>query len=93
MTTTLPRRVTPAEKVLFQDLERESIMLDLESEYYFSLDDVGTRMWQLLNAHEETATVIARLLEEYDVDEATLRHDLAALIDQLVAAGLVTVTA
>ncbi len=60
MTTTLPRRVTPAEKVLFQDLERESIMLDLESEYYFSLDDVGTRMWQLLNAHEETATVLAR---------------------------------
>lgn len=92
MTTTLPHRVTPTDKVIFQDLERESIMLDLESEYYFSLDDVGTRMWQLLSEHQETATVLARLLDEYDVDEATLRQDLAALIDQLVAAGLVTVT-
>lgn len=93
MTTTLPHRVTPTDKVIFQDLERESIMLDLESEYYFSLDDVGTRMWQLLSEHQETATVLARLLDEYDVDAATLRQDLAALIDQLVAAGLVTVTA
>ena len=93
MTTTLPHRVTPTDKVLFQDLERESIMLDLESEYYFSLDDVGTRMWQLLSEHQETATVLAQLLDEYDVDAATLQHDLAALIDQLVAAGLVTVTA
>lgn len=92
MTTTLPHRVTPTDKVIFQDLERESIMLDLESEYYFSLDDVGTRMWQLLSEHQETATVLARLLDEYDVDAATLRQDLAALIDQLVAAGLVTVT-
>jgi hypothetical protein len=50
-------------------------------------------MWQLLGEHQETAAVLAQLLDEYDVDEATLRHDLAALIDQLAAAGLVTVTA
>lgn len=92
MMTTLPRRVTPAEKTLFQDLEDESILLDLESEYYFSLDDVGTRIWQLLSEHPDTETVLALMLDEYDVDEATLRQDMAVLIEKLVDAGLVTVT-
>ena len=32
MTAILPHQVTPTDKVIFQDLERESIMLDLESE-------------------------------------------------------------
>jgi len=91
MSTTLPRRVVPAESTIFQDLATESIMLDLQSENYFSLDDVGTRMWQLLSEHPETETVVARLLEEYDVDEATLRQDLAVLIGQLTGAGLLTV--
>jgi hypothetical protein len=31
------------------------------------------------------------LLQEYEVDEATLKHDLANLIDQLAEAGLVSV--
>ena len=92
MSMTLPRRVAPADTTIFQDLETESIMLDLHSEYYFSLDDIGTRMWQLLSEHRETAVVVAHLLEEYDVDEATLHQDLAALIEQLTGAGLLVVS-
>ena len=91
MKVSLPTRITLSPEVFFQELEGEAILLDLHNEYYYSLDDVGTRMWQLLVEHGDVATVVERLLAEYDVDEATLRRDLAQLIAALADAGLVTV--
>jgi hypothetical protein len=79
-------------RVLVQELDGEAILLDLESEHYFSLDDVGTRMWQVLAEAGDVETAVARLLREYDVDEATLRHDLGALIERQEQHGLASVT-
>jgi hypothetical protein len=91
MTTPLPRRVSPIPEVLFQDVGDEAVLLNLQTEHYFSLNDVGTRMWQLLSEHGETATVLARLSDAYDIDVDTLRQDLAELIAKLHKAALVTI--
>ncbi len=42
-------RVAAPRHVLVRALDRESVLLNLETERYFGLDEVGTRMWQLLN--------------------------------------------
>jgi hypothetical protein len=89
----LPTRITLAPKILFQELEGEAILLNLQNEHYYSLNDVGTRMWQLLAEHGAVATVVERLLDEYHVDEATLRQDLAQLLAALADAGLMTLEA
>ena len=75
--------------VLFRELEGESVLLNLETEQYYVLEDVGTRMWQLLAQHGEVDAVIPQLMNEYDVSEDTVRGDLVALIEALAAAGLV----
>jgi hypothetical protein len=90
MTTSLPSRVTVLPQVLSQDLDDESVLLNLQTERYHSLNDVGTRMWKLLSEYGDTAIVMARLVDEYEVDEGTLRHDLAALIRELTEACLVS---
>jgi hypothetical protein len=87
----LPPRITLEPEILFQELEGEAILLNLQTEHYYSLNDVGTRMWQLLAEHRDVATVVERLLAEYNVDEATLHQDLAQLIAALTDAGLITV--
>ena len=91
MADSLPTHITLFHEILFQELDDEAVLLNLENERYYGLDDVGMRMWQLLSEHSDTATVLEHLLTEYDVDEATLRQDLANLIDKLVDAGLATV--
>ena len=75
--------------VLFRELEGESVLLNLATEQYYVLDDVGTRMWQLLAKHGEVDAVIPQLMEEYDVSEDRVRGDLGSLIAGLAAAGLV----
>ena len=91
MTHTLPQRVEISKTVLFRELDGEAVILDLNSERYYGLDDVGTRMWQLLSEHGDVATVHAHLLAEYDVEPPQLANDLATLIDKLASAGLVAI--
>jgi hypothetical protein len=91
MTSPLPSRVTPLPEVLFQDVDDESVLLNLQTERYFSLNDVGTLIWQLLCEHNDTATVLVRLSDAYDTDVDTLRRDLGELIGELHEAGLVAI--
>lgn len=91
MTHSLPKRVVPSPDVLFRELEGEAVMLDLGSERYYGLDEVGARIWQLLDEHHDVETVVDQVLAEYEVEEEQLRSDLADLIDNLVDAGLVTI--
>ena len=78
--------------VLIQQLpDGEAVILDLETEKYFSLDHVGHRMLQELIARGSRDDVCGALVAEFDVDRATLRQDLDALIDQLRTENLLAV--
>jgi hypothetical protein len=89
----LASNVTISPEVLFQEVGGEAVLLDLASETYFGLDDVGTRIWQLLQEHGELMAIRDRMLEEYDVEAARLEEDLLNHIEQLAEAGLVIIEA
>jgi coenzyme PQQ synthesis protein D (PqqD) len=84
-------RVRIPDDVLFRELDGESVLLNLESGIYFGLDDVGTRIWQLLAEGRPIHDVRAQLAEEFDAPVEALDRDLAGFIEQLRAKGLVAV--
>jgi hypothetical protein len=73
-----------------QEVSGETVILDLASESYFGLDEVGTRVWQLLRDHTSLRLVFDVMREEFTVEDSVLEGDLAALVESLVDAGLVT---
>ena len=81
-------RITP--DVLHQELGGDTVLLNLANENYFGLDEVGTRVWQVLGETRNANDVVTRLIEEYDVPTEQLRADVARLITELAAAGLVS---
>jgi hypothetical protein len=85
--------VVVSPEVLLQEVGGESVLLDLKSESYFGLDDVGTRIWRLVEQDGDLNSVHAAILAEYDVDPIRLERDLRDLIARLVEAGLVTIEA
>jgi hypothetical protein len=93
MSVPLPSRVGISPNVLFQDLGGESVLLNLDNDRYYGLDDVGTKMWQLMAEHGDIETVVERLLAAYpgETDAPTVRRDLGDLIARLTEAGLLTV--
>ena len=86
--STLSTRVSIPEEVLFRELDDEAVILELASGRYYGLDEVGTRMWQLLRQHGCLRPVHQALLEEYQVAEDQLRRDLLEFVDDLAARKL-----
>jgi hypothetical protein len=83
--------VRVADDVLISNLQEESVILNLNSERYFGLDDVGTRMLSVLTTSDSIETAYESLAAEYDVDRQALRVDLIALVENLLQQGLVKV--
>ncbi|HKG78151.1 MAG TPA: PqqD family protein [Pyrinomonadaceae bacterium] len=78
--------------VLISNLQDESVILNLDSERYYGLDSIGTRILSVLTTSESIEAAYNTLVQEYDVDRQALRQDLIALVENLVAQGLVKVS-
>lgn len=85
-------QVTVPKDVLLSGVEGESVLLNLESERYFGLDEVGTRMLSVLTESKSIQAAYEALLDEYNVDAEALRQDLVSLIDKLIDQGLMEIT-
>jgi Coenzyme PQQ synthesis protein D (PqqD) len=83
------RQLAAMPDVLMQTVVGESVLLDLRSQKYFGLNQVGTRVWQLLQETGDVGDIRARLLAEYDVQPDQLERDLDDLLERLLRAGLV----
>lgn len=68
-----------------------TVLLDLGSEEYFALDDVGARIWELLEGGPTIDEVARDLADRYDAPIAEIRADAEAFIDGLRRQGLVRV--
>jgi coenzyme PQQ synthesis protein D (PqqD) len=88
MTATRDTIVSIPHDVVFRNLDGESVILNLQNGTYYGLDDVGTRMWELLARHRSIAATSAALHDEFDAPRADIEADLIALVDQLNAKGL-----
>jgi hypothetical protein len=75
--------------VLFRELEGRGVLLNLDTESYLSLDDVGTKMWTLFTIEPSIQAAYDKLLVEYDVTPDLLRHDVETLLGEMLEHGLV----
>ena len=77
--------------VLVRFLGKEIVLLNLESECYYGLDEMGTRMWQVVTAAPSVENAYEALLSEYDVTPELLRENLSEIFGRLVDLGLLRV--
>lgn len=50
---------------------------------YLGIDEVGQRVWQLLEVPRTLDSVVDTLLEEYDVERGDCARDVSAFLDAL----------
>ena len=85
------QRVTIPPDVLIQELDGESVVLNVTTERYFGLDPIGTRMWSALTTLDSIEAAYDSLLAHFDVGAERLRQDLEILVTELVDHGLLDV--
>lgn len=87
------RTLHKPDRVVMRELDGESILLNLDTETYFGLDDVGTRVWAELVEHGSVERASETLHEEFDVAPEVLRRDVERLVAELVENGLLELRA
>jgi hypothetical protein len=88
MTISFKRRVSVPADVLVREVGGEAVILNLNSERYFGLDEIGARMLAILATGQTIEAAYETLRAEYEVEPERLRQDLQDLIDELVEHGL-----
>ena len=71
-------------------LGNEVVVLNHQDGIYYSLEEVGTLVWEKLREQPQTFDeLVAEICQAYEIDEATCRADLAGLMASLLKEGLV----
>ena len=87
----MQKEISFPDTVFAQEVDGETVLLDMNSENYFGLDEVGTVMWQTLQEKAVLTDVLQHLLEVYDVEEDVLGKDLLHFVEKLEEIGLLEV--
>ena len=79
----LSSRVKISEHTLYQELSGEAVLLELSRGVYYGLDEIGTRIWNLLGEGRSLQETVAALVDEYDVSDAQGAEDVLRLVTEL----------
>lgn len=86
----LTARLAPHPDVVWRLVEGEVVLLNIATGQYYSLDEVGSRVWSLLPSTGSSLEGLRNaLLEEFDADPSDIDRDLQDLFGRLLAADLV----
>ena len=76
----LPRtRPGLAERII----DGEALIVNAEGGEILVLNEVGAFVWTLLDGRHDVASIVAAVLQEFDVDPATARSDVHSFLSAL----------
>ena len=75
-------------EVLFQEIDGDVVLLSTTTGNYYGMNQVASRMWNLILQNGSPEAAVGVLLEEYDVDEAQLIEYISKFVQSLLTAGL-----
>lgn len=78
-----------SEVVSTQLNEEESVLLSLETQQYYSLNETGSRIWELLSDGHNTASIAEALTKEWDVGRDEAAKYVESFLQELNEEGLV----
>lgn len=71
------------------DFENEKVMMNLEIGRYFTLNEVGSRIWDLLDKNDDVEGIINGLLEEYEVSREMCSEQVFKYLEELEQYGII----
>lgn len=80
-----PNTLDVAAKVI----DGEAIIMNLSNGLYFSMDQVGSAIWKMVEAGFNIDEMVGSLDARFDADAETVRADVNRLVSELLAENLV----
>lgn len=88
---TLDTKITIPDTLFLQTVDEDTILLDTNTQEYFSLNKVGTTIWDIMSKVNNLKEVKKEILEIYDIDEKQVESDILKFVEALDEKKLITI--
>jgi hypothetical protein len=78
----------PTDRIVVGEIEGAVVIGDLEADTTYALEGISADMWRAVLTCRDLHAAAATLSATYDVDQETVRADVATFVEELVAAGI-----
>jgi hypothetical protein len=75
-----PKRM---EQVIAQKAANDWLLFNMGDGSYYSLNDIGGRIWELCDGNHSVSQVVVAIAAEYDAPPAVLEKDVVELLEGL----------
>jgi len=75
--------------VVTTELDDGAILLNLDTKYYYNLNETGLRMWKELEADQNLFSIAKTIAKEYGTDEEKVKKSITRWVGELKKEGLV----
>ncbi len=83
--------LTRNDELMSAPVDREIVFLNQSTDSYVALDEVGRRIWDLLEQPRALGEVIDLLCAEFDGSRETITADVVSFLGELEGEGIVKV--
>lgn len=83
-------RLRPSPSVRASISDDGLVLLDVEGGLVLSSNQIGARIWQLIEQQRTTPEIARQVADDYDVPGDRAHRDVATFVAALMARGLVT---
>ena len=84
MTTLVVRQ----DDVFFADIDDEVVMMSQDLDSYCGINEIGSRIWQLIESPVTVSDLCQILREEFEVEREVCELEVTRFLGQLVSEGL-----
>lgn len=79
------------EVVCWSKLEDETLLMNLDTGYCYTLDEMGGKIWGMLLEQRGLDEIALAITAEYAVERTVVENDLKALLEHLRLEGLIVI--
>ena len=77
--------------IVFSDIDGDVIMMSIQKGKYYSMEEIGSRIWELIKDDMEVSTLCKVLCEEYNIEKEQCKIDVLKFLNDLAEENLIHV--
>lgn len=85
--------ISRSDSVITAEMGEETVMMGMEQGKYYGLDDIGSRIWELLEEPRTLSALCETLRDEFEVEETSCREDVLDFLQHMQEEDLIRLDA
>lgn len=84
-------RIVPGEKIAWRVVDGEAVILNRDTGWYYSLDKIGTEIWELFTKNKTLEEVMETIAKKYKISLERAKKDISDLLKNLKKENLIKI--